>query len=123
MNESPVTRRPKPTRTIWTTNPASELRTPELTATVGARPCFWKKRMTRVALPAVPPTSPVKALANWTTVTVRSGSVADTEPSMAIDCEIWGSWAMTAVMATHSQSAPRKTSPISATPASWATSR
>ena len=42
--------------------------TPELAATAGGRPCFWKKRMVRVALPAVPPTSPVKALANCTPV-------------------------------------------------------
>ena len=76
--------RPVTTSTIWTTKPAAELRTPELTARVGGSPCFWKKRMDNVALPAVPPTRPVNAWAYWTTVTGRRGSVVATAPSIAI---------------------------------------
>ncbi len=111
------------TSTIWTTNPAAELRTPLLTANVGGSPCFWKKRIDSVALPAVPPTRPVKDWAYWTTVTGRSGRVLATAPSMAIAWLRGGSWASTAVSTTHSQIAPSKTSPMAATPASCTTSR
>ncbi len=76
-----------------------------------------------MALPAVPPTRPVNALATCTMVTGRSGRVAETAPSMAMDWLTLGSWARTAVIPTQVQSAPRKTSPISATPTSWATRR
>ncbi len=58
-------------------NPLAEVRTPELAATAGGRPCFWKNRMTSVALPAVPPTSPVNALANWTPMTGPNGRRAE----------------------------------------------
>ena len=73
--------------TVCTMKPVVEVRTPELAATAGGRPCFWKKRMVRVALPAVPPTRPVNALANWTPSTGPNGSWADTAPSMAVAWE------------------------------------
>ena len=112
------------TRTICTMKPAAELRTPELTATVGGRPCFWKKRIDSVALPAVPPTSPVKALANWTHGDrSAAGAVLATAPSMATAWLNGGSWARTSVTTTHSQIAPSNTSPMAATPASWTTRR
>ena len=97
LRSGPVTRRPITIRTACTMNPVAEVRTPELAATAGGRPCFWKNRMARVALPAVPPTSPVKALANWTPVTGPNGSRADTAPSMATAWENWGSWPRTKV--------------------------
>ena len=74
--------------------------------------------MDNVALPAVPPTKPVKAWAYWTTVTGLSGRVAVTAPSMATAWLNGGSCAISAVATTHSQMAPSKTSPMAATPAS-----
>ena len=91
-NSEPVTTTASTIRNACTMKPVVEVRTPELTATAGGRPCFWKKRMLRVALPAVPPTRPVKALANCTAVTGPNGSRADTAPSIATDWDNWGSW-------------------------------
>ena len=117
-NSGPVTITASTMSTACTMKPAVEVRTPELAATAGGRPCFWKKRMLSVALPAVPPTRPVNALANCTAVTGPKGSRAETAPSMATDCDSWVSCPMTSVSSTQPQIASLKMSPMAATPAS-----
>ena len=106
LSSEPVTRSATTINTACVMNALAELRTPELAATAGGRPCFWKNRMLSVALPAVPPTSPVNALANCTPVTGPSGSRAETAPSMATACEICGSWPRTKVPSTHPEDGP-----------------
>ena len=117
-NSEPVTSTATTIKNACTMKPLAEVRIPELTATADGTPCFWKNRMLSVALPAVPPTSPVNALANCTPITGPNGSGADTAPSMATPCANCGSWARTNVTTTHPQIASLKMSPIAATPAS-----
>ena len=105
LNPDPVNSTARMIKNACTMKPLAEVKIPELTATAEETPCFWKNRMLSVALPAVPPTSPVKALANCTPVTGPNGSRADTAPNMATACENCGSWPRTNV--THHPSPDR----------------
>ena len=49
-NSGPVTNTASTISTACTMKPAVEVRTPELAATAGGRPCFWKNRMLRVGV-------------------------------------------------------------------------
>ena len=82
----PVTTRPSTTSAACTTKPASEFSTPELAATAIFKPCFWKKRITSAVVATVPPTRPVKLLANCSPTTGLNGSGVETAPIMATAC-------------------------------------
>ena len=90
---------------VWHTMAPSVLITPELTATAGPSPWRWKKRTTRASVATVPPTRPVKLLANCTPTTGFSGSGRLTEPSMAMAPPTWGSWEKRITTGSHTHSA------------------